>query len=394
MMRLYIISILFFVLSGCACWFTTYISNEIKLIISLVSIFCWNKYLRDKNVKIPSYLFVGLMGFALVQLISSKLDFIYTFASTLMIFAVCTPLLLSYQHKEKLLDTLNHIFYYLVLISLVLHICKILGLLPYMGMFERGHYVYQNYYFYLYSPDYELKFCGFCWEPGFFSLLLSALLLINKYDFTKKQGVLYLISLLLTFSLGGYILSIVCRFLYSLINKGYSITNLIIKSSILASFIIILFLVLTQYWNAGNNIVNELVLNKLVLTYSESSLFESRQSSDALYVWRQFIESGDKWLGLGYHKYVALRSDATYYDAASISQFILINGIIGTFVQLATIAYMCFKKMNYRYSILGFVFLLLDFLQHGYGILSSMYLLIVLWISYSSKQMNITKCIK
>lgn len=155
---------------------------------------------------------------------------------------------------------------------------------------------------------------------------------------------------------------------------------------------VVFYYIITIFWNGGNNIINELVLQKLLNTYSESSIFESRQSSDALFLWNQIINSDAKWFGLGYKQYDALRNQAAYYDAASISQFILINGIIGTILHIFAISYLCFKSMNPRYAILGFSFLLLDFLQHGYGVMSSMFLLILLWISYMNKNQKL--CIK
>lgn len=392
MIRLYNILVIFFILSGCACWFATFLDNEIKGVICVIMLFLWNKISSNTLNSIPYHLLCGVILLGIVQLFSTRFDIISSSFSTIMILTVCTPMLLSYQQKKELLNTINVVFYYLVFASLVLHICKMLGLLPNVEMFERGHYIYQNYILYLYSPNYEFKCCGFCWEPGFFSLLLSALLLINGYDFKKKQCKLYFLALFLTFSLGGYLLTIIGLFIFRLITAKISFINLLVKLFWFITILVVFYYIITFFWNGGNNIINELVLQKLLNTYSESSIFESRQSSDALFLWNQIINSDAKWFGLGYKQYDALRNQAAYYDAASISQFILINGIIGTILHIFAISYLCFKSMNPRYAILGFSFLLLDFLQHGYGVMSSMFLLILLWISYMNKKSKL--CIK
>lgn len=58
MIRLYNILVIFFILSGCACWFATFLDNEIKGVICVIMLFLWNKISSNTLNRIPYHCFV------------------------------------------------------------------------------------------------------------------------------------------------------------------------------------------------------------------------------------------------------------------------------------------------------------------------------------------------
>lgn len=387
MWNLYIICILYFILSGCVCWFVSDFPNIIIGIISIVTIFIWHKINKNFQVKITSTFIVSFCGLIFVHFVANDFKFLGSFLFAINIFALSTPFFISTSNQTKLLKVINNFLFIFVFASLCVHVLKNLNLLPEVAFFERGAYSYQNYYIYLYSLTYENKCCGFCYEPGFFSLLLSALLLINRYDMEKWCTRIYLIALILTFSLGGYVLTAVCWYLYYILTQRKKITT-VIRGIIALVFLGIIYYVCTEIWNNGNNIVNELIFEKLNRAGSYDSLFESRQNIDAILLWNQFISSDHLAWGYGFELYGKLKNSVEQYDAASIIEFIIATGFIGTIIQIFSVMIISLHNMDRRYSIPGYSLLLLDFLQHGYNVQTSMFLLIILWIQLSSKSEN------
>jgi len=388
-MNLYTLLVIYNILLGCACWITTSQSLLFNSVISVLVIIVWYYRLADERREITQPVILAMVGAFILNAISTKMSMLHAITSSITMFSLCTPMLLSSSVQSYLLDKINKVFYVLIIVSICFYALNFIGKLPVLSLVQRGHYFYNNYLIYLYSPDYDFKFCGFCWEPGFMSLLLSALLLINDFDISKRCCKLYLLALVLTFSLGGYILASVCYLLYITLIKNEESKSLIGVSSSILFFLLIIYFI-QNIWNNGDNVVNHLIFEKFITTYSESSLFEMRQNGEALVLWDSFIGGSSKWFGIGTDAYNDFRANAVYYDAASITQFMITCGIIGTIINILIIAKTTLSNHKYKYAIPGFVFLLLDFIQHGYGISSSMFILVLLWISYSSNKEDTT----
>ena len=212
-MRFYLLIIILFILQSCSTWIAADWGPIPYMIVSIIAIMIWIS-LGNKRAHVPrSYIimFICLCG---CLLILNRLKIFGTIGYGIMVFAMSTPFFLRTKEQTKLLIKINNILGILVIVSILFHVLKILGFLPSVPIMKRGGYLYQNYFVYLYGIEYEYRFCGFCYEPGFFAILLSALLLVNGYDFKKRQTIIYFIALILTFCLGGYIITLICWYLY------------------------------------------------------------------------------------------------------------------------------------------------------------------------------------
>ncbi len=379
MKNLYFCFLIFFILEGCVCWIATDMGTPFYTIISFLTIISWMSGYK-KREKIPFSYIVMFIGLCIVHIISSRGRILGFFSYAANVFAISTPLFLRVSDQKILLSRINRFFYIIVTISIVFHLLMICGLLPSAHLFKRGMYMYQNYYIYLYSPDYESRFCGFCYEPGFFSLLLSALLLINNYDIKKKWTIVFLVALFLTFSLGGYILTATSWLLYYILQRRKQIRHhkrnfLIISLMIYGGFFIV------GQWNRGENMMNEKIFSRLEYDAEKGISGNNRQNLDAEVEWIRFLNSDSILFGYGDKKYSEMRSNN--YDASSILEFVMCCGIIGTILHIIMIGFFAFKAHKIIYALPGFLFLLLDFIQHGYDLQVSMFLLIFLWVVHS-----------
>lgn len=326
------------------------------------------------------------IGLLVVQLIGTRFGILGSCAFVIDLLALSSPLFLKVEDISDIFKRINNFFVLFVLLSIFFHLLMKTSLLPDLDYVDRGDYSYQNYLVYLYSPTYEERFCGFCYEPGFFSILLSALLLVNKYDFKKVSTYIYLIALLLTLSLGGYIITIVCSYLYYIFNKVHNISRFILKNVFIFASLFLIVTIVTTYWNDGDNVVRDKILDRMEYDESKGVAGNNRQNIEALLLWEEFLQSDSKLFGYGDNRYKELIPNN--YDAASIAEFIMRCGFVGAFIQILSIAFFCFYKKKKKYSVPVFVFLMLDFIQHGYGVEISMYTLLFTWLVYSDNNEN------
>lgn len=376
---------MFLILEGCAGWVAVDYSNVIYTVIALLILVLWRVVYKLRMVTIPRKYCLFLLCLWMVYLISSRFELFGSAAFVFRILAISTPLFIAPPEQSDLLWKVNKTFVILVSLAIAFHLFKLLGILPSVPTIQRGHYYYQNYFFYLYSPNYEYKCCGFCYEPGFFSLLLSVLLFINKYNFRRKCVKIYMVALLMTLSLGGYVITTVCWFLYYMTHRKGNIGFYLVKIFVVLFFFSVCHLFVTKIWNNGNNVINENIITKATDVGGTGMSFETRQSMDAILLWTDFLNSNSILFGYGYKKYHEIRSNSDYYDAASVAEFIIVNGFVGTILYVFAIGYYLLNRKKTNYATIGFVLLLLDFIQHGYGIESSMFLLVALWITYIEK---------
>lgn len=386
---LYICCIIFFVLEGCAGWVALGYDNIFYTSIALLTISCWKMTYRSIRLSEMKKIVPFAVCLLIVYLISSRFQVLGSFAHLIRIFAFCTPFFIASSDQKDLLYKINRVFVILISLTLIMHFLKLTNLLPSFPAIQRGHYWYENYIVYLYSPDYGYKCCGFCYEPGFFSLLLSALLFINGYNVKKKHVILYLVALLMTLSLGGFVLTAVCWYLYYAIRKSGDIRQYLIRSFVFLAFFFASYHYVTYIWNDGNNVVNKWIVNKALNITSKGPTLESRQSYNAIILWNEFLGSNSTFFGYGLDKYKQLRSESDYYDAASIAEFVMANGYVGTLLYIFALVFFFLRDRKSFYSVIGLIFLLLDFIQHGYGIDSSMFILIGLSVNYMEKLSNL-----
>lgn len=386
---LYLVCILFFVLRGCACWIATDCNSIVYALISSITIVSWYIAYKKKRERIQGSFVIMFGGLCLVQMIAVRLNIASVISFSVNLFAISTPFFIKRTGQKYLLEKTNEIFTIIVAISIIFHLLMLSDILPSDSMYMRGSYWYQNYGVYLYSDFYEYRFCGFCYEPGFFSHLLSALLLISGYNFRKISTIVYLIALFMTFSLGGYIITTVCWYFYYTLKRRNSFTRIIKKNIVYVFMIFLLYIFVSSYWNDGDNIVNDKIINRIEQEGERGLDGDIRQEQYTYLEWLNFLNSDKQLFGYGNELYKKTQSE--FFDSASIKDFIVRCGFVGTIIQIFSVGFFIFRRHKLEYALSGYLIYFLDFLQHGYGIEMSMYSLVIMWVIYSTEVQEETK---
>lgn len=200
----------------------------------------------------------------------------------------------------------------------------------------------------------NVRFQSVFLEPGYLGTLLAFLLYANKYDFKQWYNKVFAVALILTFSLAGYITSI-AGYTFFLFLHGRSIG----KFTIGLLFILAIFYG-AQSYNGGNNVVNELIVNRLQFDQELGISGNNRFSDKTRDYYDYYMSRGGLWTG------ATNVSDVTDISGAGYMRFFITNGIIAAIFYL--LFYLCLARSSYnrRYGN-GFVLLVvLTFLQAAY----------------------------
>ncbi len=203
------------------------------------------------------------------------------------------------------------------------------------GKLDEGgyQYMFENHYLYLVNitalfylfPRFSCVFL----EPGYTGCMLSILLYLGRFKFSKEywENMVFLIALLLTFSLAGWGLTALAAF-FLIVHKSKKRFLWLLVASI--AFGLFYFVVTT--WNNGDNIVNLLIFDRLEFDASSGIVGNHRYSESVNdEFWYHFIYS-DKLLFGG-------------VDPADYSEFYNSSN------EVSAVAYIM------RYGFIAFVFL-------------------------------------
>lgn len=241
----------------------------------------------------------------ILKYVSMKMSFLFFLAAILAqrgninayiecVFIIAPFLLFLFLKDVYKLDFIirfNNLLATLVCVSLAFFILHLIGLpLPHYSISWKS-YIFDNYYFFMIIPStyYALERFQFIFtEPGYFACLMVFMIILNKYDFKKWQVNIYLVALIFTYSLAGYlffVLGLLPFIFYKSKNKGLYLFILFI---LLGGFLILLN-------SESDNFVTSMFSSRL--QFGEDRFSYYNRTSDHFEYWFQnfFIPSGD-WL--------------------------------------------------------------------------------------------------
>ena len=340
----------------------------------LAFIFCTKIY-KIKNSLILSATILFLV-MCLGSLFAHRLKASSIIATCCSLLPVLTFFLLKEGEIIRVRNAINNVFFVIILISFTLYIISFLGLSIFdLGVVKYNQYTFHNYlFFYLDVLEYKGSFTGFTIEPGFFSLLLVCLLLINEFDFHTKYVRLYFLCLLLSLSLGGYLLCFVGYMLHRSINGGglKSVLKLFVITIVVLGMIISFALL----YKGGNNILAEEIVYRLAFDDELGIVGNNRESFWAKELLDSYFYSKDIWFGIGYDNYYSAIENIEYYDACSWRIFVVVYGAIYTILFFFFLL-IVWLKTDLKKTLPFFVVYWLDFYQHGELFSGSMYFLLL-----------------
>ena len=227
---------------------------------------------------------------------------------------------------------------------------------PSIGQFVHPNYPpFINHILYIKTTfDYGTfeRFNAFFLEPGHQALLSSFLMMANSFDFRRKPYLIILaLGVVFSFSLAGYILSVV----------GF----LLLKTDTVAKLMVILgvitaFVVAVQLWNGGDNTVNELIISRLEYDESRGIKGNNRFFDNTDFEYKKALTKGDYWVG------IKEKANMDLVGGAGFKIYILKNGLIGVIFVLLFYLSIIPPHANIRYTASFLIVLTLCFVQRSY----------------------------
>ncbi len=367
----YELFIFFALLVSFRAWFTWEIPTRyLGLIFVAVSspFFVVKNSIFTMKIEIPWFVFLFLIFFFGYLSYGSQELII----NSIRVFSIVFILMIKSEYKNDLFNTIRIILSIMLGISLLGWILFLIGIpTPYivveMGEDSAGNvlYIYENHFLFLVNRSnfvdlYVHRFCSFFLEPGYLGCLVAMILYIDNYRINILNVILFL-SLVLSFSLAGYIIFIF-GFLYTHLKKVE-----IWKVISIGLAIVFLYLFFLNY-NNGNNIVNDLIISRLEYDEKEMTIsgYNRSQEQDNYMFWHTFIHRDELFLGT---KKPLLGDNNVDWKA-----YIVTHGLISFIFFIMFLIFPCLKKRK-RKSVAGLsIIYFLIFAQTISLALSMMYL--------------------
>lgn len=330
--------------------------------------------MRSQTLYLSSNNFLPMILLVLAKVYVGGFDSLNTIIfSVLAVVPILLVLALRPLYKTLLLEYITKYFAFILLGSLTLWVILLIGVpLPSLGTISHPSwemYIYENYFFVLRNMLlYDIRFNSIFLEPGQLGMICSFLLLVNKFDFKRRSVLVILIANLFTLSLAAYFLLF---FAYGLHGLSYSKYRL--KYSLLFLTGLLIIYTFSVNYNAGNNIVNELIISRLEYDESEGGIVGNNRFSESMdNYYEKFIVSEDVWLGIGGERFNAMEFGAN----AGYKVFLVKYGLLGTLLVFLFYLLICLKNRSTFAYILLIVYVV-AFLQRAYPLWTSELILFI-----------------
>lgn len=215
-------------------WYSTFYVTSV-----LVLLLYFLLYKNKKSIYFPN----SLSAFGLYLSIISFVVLNFQTSSVITLIAFVSTFLLNNQIKKESVDILTTILSFIIGLSLIfwlLHFNDILILPLYrqldLSIIGNPGYL-DDYLFFVHSDGLLFpRFYSIFEEPGALGVLLSLVILANKYNFRDKRIIVLLLGLIFTYSLAGYITFICGLALYKI-----SSLKTLVKSIFIVGVVVTIF---------------------------------------------------------------------------------------------------------------------------------------------------------
>lgn len=219
-----------------------------------------------------------------------------------------------------------------------------------------AQYTFENHYIYLVNTSWMMnlnseiptyfRFCSIFLEPGYTAILVMYMLFINHFDLKDRRNQVYLLTLFLTLSLAGYVLTLFAYLAHRLQVSTKRISVLVG----LGVFLILGYFFFTNY-NGGHNAINEAIIERLQYDEAKGLAGNNRTSETLDAQFESFIVSTDVLFGVGKRQVIEY--------GVGYKPYLIKNGIIGMALFIMFLIYIAKIKDNYRSYILMILYLMM-----------------------------------
>lgn len=321
------------------------------------------------------------MNFSLRNIISVILYLIVSFSYisvygitllTGLILPTIFILCISSETKGFILSYLLKWFAWLMIPGIIIYFVLFFIDLPYLGMVTYSqdiaqtsdygyayNYIFMIRSFSLASGEYFERFKGPFLEPGFLGMMSAWLLFATGHNYSRKESWIILLSLILSFSLAGYVLGFL-GFLFSrFTQKRFEARKFIVYLLLLLFAIFII-----QNYNEGDNVFNNAIFSRLELDEDKGIVGNNRTTSVVKDMYDKMFDDLDLFL-TGYNdSYIDVSDNSITGNGYTL--FFVKNGLLGLLLGWSFYLYLFLSSKNKKYAFLMFIFFCACFWQRTY----------------------------
>ena len=339
-------------------WLEAYIPSLFLNLATILLLFLLVKryHLKD-NKGVVKKILIWTVLYGIYLLVTGNIR--YAFSQPFYYLPGILMCMLPKLYLEDLLSFVSKSLAIILSAGFIIYVVDLIVDIPPVGAVKIGdYYEFENYIFLIKSQSLRelFRFNGPFAESGHMSMICALLLYANKYNLKNWYNIVFLVSILFSLSLAGYVLLGFGMVLYYL--KSIKSLLFIVLGSLIISYII------TNVWDNGNNPVNELIFSRLEYDEDKGISGNNRFDLDTERYYNN-LTTQEFLTGLGLTRYNYL-VEQEVVAGAGYKIFILINGLIGCVFVL--LIYFCFSLLtnNRRYAI-GFLLLMIaTFIQRSY----------------------------
>ena len=372
---LYRINLLILLFWGAHAWplwfldaaeFNSSVSIGYILLSLIIAVLYSNLYgIRVANIRTVSVVFVLLMCFF----------HMYKGLVTFALLLQYIPLVVMMQDKKNASSHLNFIVKVLAVIlvpGILIHIYGLVAGLPPSIPLEHpfsDRYLFFNYFFYIADVSAMMqgksRFCSIFLEPAFLATICVGLLYANEFKFKKRENLILLIGLILTFSLLGYI-CFFAAYVYYLYSTG-SHKNIVPRFLLFFALLGMGYVFAITY-NNGKNMVNNSIVERLAPDEEKGIAGYNRNSEIVDNIYYDMMLSGELLSGIGSARLASYFPNEDVTGNAGWKLFVVTHGIICSilfFIVYLIVGPFQFRNARNKYA-WGFVICcILDFISLG-----------------------------
>lgn len=263
----------------------------------------------------------------------------------------------------KTINIFNTVFCWILGISLVFWVLFLFGVpLPHsqLGFNNDDSYFFNNYYLFLQRinnlEDFFPRFCSIFLEPGYIACLIVVFLFMERFDFRRTKNLIYVVALIMTFSLAGWIIFLVA-FIPFVSRRGQSQWIYII----LLSTVVGLFLFYNN--STESNVVNEMIGNRIKIENGEIIGYNRANEALKNYWNNHFWKGENRLMGLR----EAYLSQFDFGASVDVRAYVIRYGLLAIVVYLWFLT-RCMRAYRSRYAFWIF-FIIVIFVFRGYSIM-------------------------
>ena len=266
-------------------------------------------------------------------------------------------------YKDKILYLITKWYAIILIPSAIIFLLNSIVHIPSFGIIYHDKLSYggfENYLFYVHGLVNAGRFNGPFVEPGHLGMIGAFILMANNFKLKNVYYLIIPISILMSLSLAGYMLSLLGYVLcaYNEVKKNVG------KLRVFALFVIS-FVLAAQNYNGGDNIINEKILSRFESDEDRGISGNNRATLVVMSLFEEALNNNNLLL-YGYDREFQRQNEEMFLHSNGLVFFIVCHGIVGVLAVFLFYAYLSTKADDRKYAFSFFLLLFLCFFQRTY----------------------------